>query len=226
MISKEILEQVKALLKHLQENPNGAAALSKGDLIEAAHLFGKKPKVDSPQTPKPSEEPPKQSLQATGKGLGSLGLQVGQAVRHKTHGMGSVTGYETRELSPGRKSSFYVIGINDRGAQKKVFVPEENAKDRITTFGAAEKQLGERVHAFLKEPHKAKYQQTWNQRYRQYMDDAHSGDPMRMANTYKDLMQLYKEKDLSFGERKMLDMVANDLDEYLHASTGKRISEE
>ena len=47
--------------------------------------------------------------------------------------------------------------------------------------------------------------QTWNRRYREYMDKIKTGSIFEVAEVYRDLLILKIEKDLSFGERKMLD---------------------
>jgi len=47
--------------------------------------------------------------------------------------------------------------------------------------------------------------QTWNRRYREYMDKIKTGSVFEVAEVYRDLLMLKEEKGLSFGERKMLD---------------------
>jgi CarD family transcriptional regulator len=47
--------------------------------------------------------------------------------------------------------------------------------------------------------------QTWNRRYREYMEKIKTGSVYEVAEVYRDLLMLKSEKDLSFGERKMLD---------------------
>jgi len=44
-----------------------------------------------------------------------------------------------------------------------------------------------------------------NGRYREYMDKIKTGSVFEVAEVYRDLLMLKEEKDLSFGERKMLD---------------------
>jgi CarD family transcriptional regulator len=52
-------------------------------------------------------------------------------------------------------------------------------------------------------------QQTWNRRYRDYMDKIKTGSLFRVAEVLRDLTLLKLEKELSFGERKMLDTAKN-----------------
>jgi CarD family transcriptional regulator len=47
--------------------------------------------------------------------------------------------------------------------------------------------------------------QTWNRRYREYMDKIKTGSLFDVAEVYRDLSLLKTTKDLSFGERKLYD---------------------
>jgi CarD family transcriptional regulator len=48
--------------------------------------------------------------------------------------------------------------------------------------------------------------QTWNRRYREYMEKINTGSIYEIAEVIRDLHLLRTEKELSFGERKILDM--------------------
>jgi RNA polymerase-interacting CarD/CdnL/TRCF family regulator len=62
-------------------------------------------------------------------------FRIGQTVFHKAHGVGQITAVETRTFS-GKATTFYIVEIVDCGLPKKVFVPVEFAKDRITLEGS------------------------------------------------------------------------------------------
>ena len=47
--------------------------------------------------------------------------------------------------------------------------------------------------------------QTWNRRYREYMEKIRTGSVYEIAEVLRNLYVLKHNKDLSFGERKMLD---------------------
>jgi CarD family transcriptional regulator len=66
--------------------------------------------------------------------------------------------------------------------------------------------------------------QTWNRRYREYMDKIKTGSIYEVAEVYRDLLMLKVEKDLSFGERKMLDTARNLLVKEI--SLAKNVEEE
>ena len=45
----------------------------------------------------------------------------------------------------------------------------------------------------------------WNRRYREYTEKIKTGSPLEIAKVLRDLLVLKGDKELSFGERKMLD---------------------
>jgi CarD family transcriptional regulator len=51
--------------------------------------------------------------------------------------------------------------------------------------------------------------QTWNRRYREYMEKIKTGSVFEVAVVLRDLFLLKEDKDLSYGERKMLDTAKN-----------------
>ncbi|MEA3435133.1 MAG: hypothetical protein U9R43_01615, partial [Thermodesulfobacteriota bacterium] len=66
--------------------------------------------------------------------------------------------------------------------------------------------------------------QTWNRRYRDYMDKIKTGSLYDVAEVYRDLSILKFTKDLSFGERKLFDTATILLVKEL--STAKNTDEE
>jgi CarD family transcriptional regulator len=51
--------------------------------------------------------------------------------------------------------------------------------------------------------------QTWNRRYRDYMDKIKTGSAFEVAVVLRDLYLLSDDKELSYGERKMMDTARN-----------------
>ena len=62
--------------------------------------------------------------------------------------------------------------------------------------------------------------QTWNRRYREYMEKIKTGSVFEIAEVLRDLYLLKFDKDLSFGERKMLDTARNLLIKELSLAKG------
>lgn len=132
----------------------------------------------------------------------ALPFQVGDVAVYPAHGVGEVKSIESREIS-GRKHTFYVLQILENGM--KIMVPTGN----INAVGLREiisKSEVEAVYEILKERDiPVDDKQTWNRRYREYMDKIKTGSIYEIAEVYRDLSLLKGEKELSFGERKLLD---------------------
>ncbi|HBF13010.1 MAG TPA: CarD family transcriptional regulator [Deltaproteobacteria bacterium] len=135
----------------------------------------------------------------------SLPFKVGDMAVYPAHGVGEVTGIESREIS-GSKQIFYVLQILDSGM--KIMVPTTNVNAVGLREIISESEV-KAVYAILKERDVAIDNQTWNRRYREYMDKIKTGSVYEIAEVYRDLSLLKSEKELSFGERKMLDTAKN-----------------
>lgn len=134
-----------------------------------------------------------------------LPFKVGDMAVYPAHGVGEVTSIEAREIS-GSKQTFYVLQILDNGM--KIMVPTSN----VNAVGLREiisEQEVKAVYDILKERDVVIDNQTWNRRYREYMDKIKTGSVYEIAEVYRDLSLLKDEKELSFGERKMLDTAKN-----------------
>src|SRR5215467_5346208 len=108
---------------------------------------------------------------------------------------------EQRDIG-GNKTSVYILKVLDTGL--KIMVPTSNAgsvglRDLITS-----KQVKE-VYSILKSRDIPRDTQTWNRRYREYMEKIKTGSVFEIAEVLRDLCVLRATKDLSFGERKMLE---------------------
>ena len=134
-------------------------------------------------------------------------FKIGQTVAHSSHGIGVIKAIEERQFGVGPKSKFYIMEILDCGTPKKVFVPfDTNHKLRsiITKDQVAA------VYETLFNPATVEIDhQTWNRRYRDYMERLATGNIMDVVVVVRSLFNLRKEKDLNFGERKLLDQAVN-----------------
>jgi len=136
-----------------------------------------------------------------GKKGSKLEFEVGDKAVYPAHGVGEVTGVERRQLG-GADKTFYVLKILDSGM--KIMVPTDNAKQVGLRQVISKKEAGE-VFTILKAPEVAVDTQPWNRRYREYMEMLKSGSPFEVAKVLRDLYRLKFDKDLSFGERRLLD---------------------
>lgn len=128
-------------------------------------------------------------------------FKVGDKAVHPKHGVGEVTQIESREIA-GKKSSFYVLKVLDTGM--KLMVPTETA-DRVGLRTVISKKDATKVLEILKSTDVAVTAQPWNRRQREYTEMLMSGSPFQVAKVLRDLSRLKGGKDLSFGERRLLD---------------------
>ena len=128
-------------------------------------------------------------------------FKPGDKAVYPAHGVGEVKAIETREIS-GNKQTFYILRILDNGMT--IMVPTQNVKSVGLREIIGEEQVDD-VYEILRERDITVDNQTWNRRYREYMDKIKSGSVYEIAEVLRDLSLLKFEKELSFGERKMLD---------------------
>jgi len=135
----------------------------------------------------------------------SLPFKVGDMAVYPAHGVGQVKSIESREIS-GSKQTFYVLQILDNGM--KIMVPTNNVNAVGLREIISEEEV-RAVYAILEERDITIDNQTWNRRYREYMDKIKTGSVYEIAEVFRDLSILRADKELSFGERKMLDTARN-----------------
>jgi CarD family transcriptional regulator len=131
----------------------------------------------------------------------SFEFVVGDNAVYPGHGVGEVTSIETKEIM-GSKQTFYSIRILESGM--KIMVPKSN----VTNVGLRpiiSKDEAGKVLEILKQKNVKIDNQTWNRRYREYMEKIKTGSVYEIAEVLRDLFLLRVDKELSFGERKMLD---------------------
>ena len=133
-------------------------------------------------------------------------FQVGDNAVYPGYGVGRVSAIETKNMG-GIKQSFYVIQILDSGM--KVMVPTGNTK-QVGLRPIISKDEANKVLSVLRQKDVKADNQTWNRRYRKYMDKIKTGSVYEIAEVLRDLYFLKVDKELSFGERKMLE-TARDL---------------
>ncbi|RLB54426.1 MAG: CarD family transcriptional regulator [Deltaproteobacteria bacterium] len=128
-------------------------------------------------------------------------FKVGDKAVYPAHGVGEVLGIERREIM-GQKQDVYILRILDNGM--RIMIP----KDKVDSVGLREvipRSKVKEVYKVLREKVVAVKSQTWNRRYREYMEKIKTGSIFDIAEVLRDLYLLKFDKDLSFGERKMLD---------------------
>ena len=128
-------------------------------------------------------------------------FKVGDVAVYPAHGVGEVQSIEEREIA-GDRHKFYILKIMDTGMT--IMVPTGNVRNVGLREVINESEV-DIVYEIMRERDISINEQTWNRRYREYMDKIKTGSIYEIAEVLRDLMLLRYEKELSFGERKMLD---------------------
>lgn len=125
----------------------------------------------------------------------------GDKVVYPAHGVGVVESIQLRKVS-GSEQRFYMISISDTGMRIMVPVAQANT---VGLRKVVDTKTVEKVYDILRERNVVIDNQTWNRRYREYSQKIKTGSVLEIASVIRDLSVLKSDKELSFGERRMLD---------------------
>lgn len=133
-------------------------------------------------------------------------FKVGDMAVYPAHGVGVIERTESREIS-GCSENFFVIRIIENNMT--IMVPYSNTSSVGLRQVIDESEVPKIFSILNKNDRSVDDNQTWNRRYRDYMDKIKSGSVFEIAEVFRDLSTIKEEKELSFGERKMLDTARN-----------------
>ncbi|MCP3942702.1 MAG: CarD family transcriptional regulator [Desulfobacteraceae bacterium] len=145
------------------------------------------------------------NVKADVNGSSKREFSKGDLAVYPAHGVGYIESIESKEIN-GDTMNFYMMKIVENGMV--IMIPTSN----VESVGLREviplTEVPE-VYKIMQEKAQGADNQTWNRRYREYMDKIKTGSIYDVAEVFRDLFQLKLEKDLSFGERKLLDTAQN-----------------
>jgi CarD family transcriptional regulator len=139
------------------------------------------------------------------RGNGGSMFKVGEKVVYPAHGVGVIDSIENKVVS-GTERQFYMLRILD--SDMIIMIPTENV-DSVGLRRVIGKDMVNKVYKILRDKKVEIDQQTWNRRYREYTEKIKTGSVLEIAKVLRDLFVLKGDKELSFGERKMLDTARN-----------------
>ncbi len=128
-------------------------------------------------------------------------FDIGDMAVYPAHGVGVIEAIENREVM-GNKQHFYVMKI--LGNNAKIMIPKNGAESVGLREVITEEEIP-RIYEILSERDVPADNQTWNKRYKEYWEKIKTGSVYEIAKVLRDLFTLKLDKDLSFGERKMMD---------------------
>jgi len=132
-------------------------------------------------------------------------FRLGDLAVYPAHGVGVIESIEDKEIS-GNSQKFYIMRILDN--DMIIMIPTQNARN-VGLRGIIDGHAVHQIYEILGAKQHHIEHQTWNRRYRDYMDKIKTGSLFQVAEVLRDLTILKNDKDLSFGERKLLDTAKN-----------------
>ena len=145
-----------------------------------------------------------------------MDLKVGDMVVYPAQGVARVEGLEEKVIMNAPMRSF-VLRVLD--SDKKIMVPEDKVASVDIRRVITEDEVDE-VLDILRERNVSFDHGTWNRRYRAYVEKIKTGSIFEIAEVLRDLNLIKIEKNLSFGERKMLDTARRLLVQELSVAMG------
>ena len=128
-----------------------------------------------------------------------MNLESGIRVVHKTHGVGEICGVETKNYGAGPQD-YYLLRILSSGLVVRF---PKNFRSTVVRNLASEQDIIE-IYSILKSPPK-NYSMVWNRRKKEFNEKIKSGSLIEIAEVIRDLSSRKSVKDLSFGEKEMLE---------------------
>lgn len=133
-------------------------------------------------------------------------FSVGDKAVYPAHGVGIIEAIEKKIVS-GSEQTFYIMRILQNGMT--ILIPKENVDNVGLRQVIGDKEV-KKIYEILgqKEVQRDNHQ-TWNRRYREYTEKIRTGSVFEIAEVLRVLFRLKKKKELSFGEKKILDTAQN-----------------
>ena len=129
-------------------------------------------------------------------------FKIGDLAVYPAHGVGRIESIESKDVG-GETHDFYIMKVLENGMV--IMIPTGNVDSVGLRDIISQKDIPE-IYRVMKEKRDSPMDnQTWNRRYRDYMDKIKTGSLHEVAEVFRDLSILKMSKDLSFGERKLYD---------------------
>ncbi|MCA9521332.1 MAG: CarD family transcriptional regulator [Myxococcales bacterium] len=128
-------------------------------------------------------------------------FKVGDMAVYPAQGVAEILGIESKSIA-GNEEIFYVLRVLN--TERRIMIPLNKVAD-VGLRPIIDDDQVEEVYGVLRQRDVELDNQTWNRRYRKYVEKIRTGSVIDVAEVLRDLYLLKLDKTLSFGERKMLD---------------------
>lgn len=134
-------------------------------------------------------------------------FSVDQLVVYPAQGVGKVERIETQVIG-GAETSLFIVRILSNNVT--LLVPVTNAQNVGLRPLCSPSMASEILESLKDRSDFTGYTgQNWNRRYREYSEKLKSGDLGDVAYVLKELLLIGQNKELSFGERRLLEQATN-----------------
>jgi CarD family transcriptional regulator len=130
-------------------------------------------------------------------------FKIGDKAVYPAQGVGVIEAIEAKEFS-GEKCNFYILRIVD--GDMTIMVPVSNAR-QIGMRNLIEREQISSIYNLLGEKQKnGNTLASWSRRQRVYNEKIKSGDLFEVAEVLRELYLIREGKELSYGEKKVLEL--------------------
>ena len=136
-----------------------------------------------------------------------ISLKIGDKAVYPGQGVGKVVAIEKKNVM-GSTLTFFSIEILKSGT--KIMVPESRLKSIGVRPLISKKDAKKVLNILSQNPeNKKNRQKNWQKRHQAYMDKIKTGSIYEIAEVVRDLGNIQKDKELSYGEKRMMDKAQN-----------------
>ncbi len=129
--------------------------------------------------------------------------RVGELAVYPGHGVVRIEELRRQEIA-GQRRHFLVLRMVEDDS--RILIPREKAEDVGLRRVMGRKQAARIWEILRTRPaRRRRGGLTWSRQFRDYRDKLRSGSVFDIAEVLRDLLRLQHEKELSFGERRVLD---------------------
>ncbi len=147
-------------------------------------------------------------------------FKAGDKIVYPGHGVGVINSVLSKKIGEEEAHVFDITIMTPGTRVSRVFVPTKQAEVSGLRAIIGKTDVS-KVWAILKNTKVNIKAETWNRRYRQYSEKLNTGSVFEIAEVVRDLHILGDGKDLSFGEKSMLEKAENLLASELAFSKAK-----
>lgn len=133
-------------------------------------------------------------------------FKVGDLAVYPAHGVGRIEAIESRVVND-ETHDFYIMKVVENNML--IMIPTWNVESVRLRDIISKHEISKVYDVIRRNQDSLINNQTWNRRYREYMDKIKTGSIYDVAEVFRDLYFIKITKDLSFGERKLFDTATN-----------------